>query len=98
MEHESWFEKLLHAVFGHPRNREAEEAFMKKAAAHPELHWKTSIIDLMTLADMDSGLEARIRLARELHYPGSLDGSAAMNEFLHEKVMERLGITHGEHR
>jgi Domain of unknown function (DUF3597) len=89
---ESWLHKLVDAVFHPHRSGDAMKALEEKAANHPELHWKTSVIDLMKLVGQDSSPEARIRLARELHYHGALDGSDAMNEFLHEKVLERLGI------
>ncbi len=75
----------------------SEAELEKRAKHHPELHWKTSIIDLLKLVDEDYSLEARVRLAKELHWHGPFDGSAGMNEFLHEKVMERIknnAITH----
>ena len=62
-----------------------------KAAANPEkLDWRNSIVDLMKLTNQDSSLAAREALAKELGYPGPYDGSAAMNIWLHAKVMDRL--------
>ena len=89
----SWLQKLIDAIL-HPawKTAEAEAALEHKAAAHPELHWRTSVVDLMKLVGQDPSLEARVRLAKELHYQGKLDGSAAMNDFLHKKVLEHLGI------
>jgi hypothetical protein len=40
--------------------------------------WKTSIVDLMKLLKLDSGLGARKQVAKELGYTGALDGSAEM--------------------
>lgn len=54
------------------------------------LNWKTSIVDLMKLVDMDSSLANRKELAQELGYGGALDGSAEMNIWLIGKVRERL--------
>jgi hypothetical protein len=35
-----------------------------------ELDWRTSIVDLMKLLDLDSSLSARKQLAKELNYSG----------------------------
>ena len=35
-----------------------------------KLEWRTSIVDLMKLHDLDSGLSARKQLAKELNYSG----------------------------
>lgn len=63
----------------------------EKAArtSHP-LNWRTSIVDLLKLLDLDSSLEARKELARELHYRGDPGDSAAMNIWLHRQVMQKL--------
>jgi hypothetical protein len=55
-----------------------------------KLNWRTSIVDLMKLLDLDSGLGARKELAQELGYKGALDGSAEMNVWLHKQVMAKL--------
>ena len=63
----------------------------KRAAANPQkLNWRTSIVDLMKLLGIDSSLENRKSLARELGYTGSTDDSATMNIWLHKRVMEEL--------
>ncbi len=79
----------------HPHIVSPAEKFLdEKATHHPDLHWRTSIVDLMKLIDQDSSLPAREKLAKELHYPGKPGtGEPAMNEFLHRKVLEKLGIT-----
>ncbi len=53
-------------------------------------NYKTSIVDLMKLLDLDSSLDNRKELATELGYSGALDGSAEMNIWLHKQVMESL--------
>ena len=42
-------------------------------------NWRTSIVDLMKLLDLDSSLTARKQLADELHYTGDKEDSATMN-------------------
>ena len=54
------------------------------------LNWRTSIVDLMKLLDLDSSLTARKQLADELHYTGDKDDSASMNVWLHKQVIKKL--------
>lgn len=61
-----------------------------------ELNWKTSIVDLMKLLDLDFSLTARKELAEELGYTGKLDGSAEMNIWLHKAVMKELAKNGGK--
>jgi len=61
-----------------------------------DLNWDTSIVDLMKLLKLDSSLSARKQLARELGYTGALDGSAAMNVWLHKAVMTKLAESGGK--
>ena len=56
----------------------------------PDLNWRTSIVDLMKLLDLDSTLENRKALATELGYAGEKNGSAEMNVALHKAVMREL--------
>lgn len=68
----------------------------QKAAANPQkLNWRTSIVDLMKLLDIDSSLQARKELATELGYTGAKDGSAEMNIWLHKAVLSRLAANGG---
>jgi len=60
------------------------------------LNWRTSIVDLLKLLDMDSSLEARKHLAQELHYSESTDDSAAMNVWLIRQVMQKLSENGGK--
>ncbi|MDB6454040.1 DUF3597 domain-containing protein [Falsirhodobacter sp. 20TX0035] len=61
-----------------------------------DLNWRTSIVDLMKLLDIDSSLANRKDLAKELHYTGDLDGSAEMNIWLHKAVMRELAKNGGK--
>ena len=61
-----------------------------------KLEWRTSIVDLMKLLDLDSGLSARKQLARELNYTGDTNGSAKMNMWLHRQVMIKLAENGGK--
>ena len=61
------------------------------AAKQPQkLDWRHSIVDLMKLLGLDSGLQARRELAQELGYTGDPGDSAAMNTWLHKQVMRKL--------
>jgi len=61
-----------------------------------KLNWKTSIVDLLKLLDLDSSPEARKELAVELHAPaGSMDDTAALNTWLHKAVLSQLAQNGG---
>ncbi len=66
-----------------------------KSAGQP-LNWRTSIVDLMKLLDLDSSLAARKQLATELHYTGDMNDSASMNIWLHRQVMTKLAANGGK--
>ena len=80
-----------------PMTREQVEDKIQKLAAAKGApsNWKESIVDLMKLLDLDSSLSARKELAQELGYTGALDGSAAMNIWLHKDVMDKLAKSGG---
>jgi 3-oxoacyl-ACP reductase-like protein len=61
-----------------------------------KLDWRKSIVDLMKLLDLDSGLEARKELAKELNYTGDASDSASMNVWLHKQVMAKLAASGGK--
>ena len=69
----------------------------QKAAANPQkLNWKTSIVDLLKLLDLDSSLTARKELAKELYCPDELMGdSAKMNMWLHKNVLAHIAANGG---
>jgi len=69
----------------------------KLAAANPQkLNWKTSIVDLLKLLDIDSSYGARKELATELGCPAGLMGdSAQMNMWLHKTVLKKIADNGG---
>ncbi len=68
------------------------DAILAQAATEKgeKLNYKSSIVDLMKLLDLDSSLDNRKELAAELGYTGDKDGSAEMNIWLHKAVMRKL--------
>lgn len=70
---------------------DVEKVLSERAAKQGQtLNWRTSIVDLMKLLDIDSSLANRKELATELGYTGAKDGSAEMNIWLHKAVMREL--------
>ena len=69
----------------------------KRAAASSEkLNWRTSIVDLLKLLDIDSGLSDRKELATELGCPADkMSDSASMNIWLHKEVLKRIAANGG---
>lgn len=69
----------------------------QRAAANPQkLNWRTSIVDLLKLLDIDSSFAARKELATELGCPAELMGdSAKMNIWLHKTVLARIAANGG---
>ena len=67
------------------------------AAANPQkLNWKTSIVDLLKLLEIDSSYSARKELAVELGCPTDLMGdSAKMNMWLHKTVLREIAKNGG---
>ena len=61
-----------------------------------KLNWRTSIVDLLKLLDIDSSLSARKELAAELDCPKELmEDSAKMNVWLHKAVLARVAANGG---
>ena len=76
---------------------DVEQVLEKMAAGSGQkLNWRTSIVDLMKLVGMDPSLENRKELARELGYTGDQNDSAAMNIWLHKRVMKELAAHGGK--
>jgi hypothetical protein len=86
------------AAAAKPISKADVEAILAKLADEQDedYDWKRSIVDLMKLLKLDSGLGARKQLAQELGYAGALDGSAEMNVWLHKQVMTKLAETGGK--
>lgn len=68
-----------------------------RAAANPQkLNWRTSIVDLLKLLDIDSSFAARKELAIELGCPQELmSDSAQMNVWLHKTVLAKIAANGG---
>jgi uncharacterized protein DUF3597 len=81
-----------------PASQVDVEAIMNDLAAKSgqQLNWRTSIVDLMKLINLDSSLAARKELAQELHYSGDMNDSASMNIWLHKQVMIKLAENGGK--
>lgn len=58
-------------------------------------NYKTSIVDLLKLLDLDSSLSARKELGQELGVHAGADGSAEQNIALHRAVMDKLAENGG---
>lgn len=58
-------------------------------------NWRTSIVDLLKLLDLDSSLAARKELATELAVHVGADGTAEENIALHKAVMRKLAENGG---
>ena len=58
-------------------------------------NWRTSIVDLLKLLDLDSGMDARKELAQELHVNAGEHGSAEQNIALHKAVMRKIAENGG---
>jgi Domain of unknown function (DUF3597) len=73
-------------------------AIVDKAAAATgeKLAWRTSIVDLMKALNLDSSLNARKELAKELKYTGDTNDSATMNIWLHKQIMTKLAANGGK--
>jgi hypothetical protein len=69
----------------------------QRATANPQkLNWRTSIVDLLKLLDIDSSVTARKELAAELGCPADLTGdSAKMNIWVHRTVLARIAANGG---
>lgn len=76
---------------------DVEAQLEKRAAASSQkLNWRTSIVDLLKLLDIDSSLEARKALATELRCPPELmNDSAQMNVWLHKMVLAKIAVNGG---
>lgn len=61
------------------------------------LNWKVSIVDLLTLLEIDSGKASRIELAKELGCPEEYIGGdySKMNTWLHKEVLRQIAANGG---
>lgn len=76
---------------------DVEAVLTSLAEKNPEkLNWRTSIVDLLKLLQLDSSLASRKELAQELHFTGDTNDSASMNIWLHRQVMSKLAENGGK--
>ena len=69
----------------------------RASASSQKLNWRTSIVDLLKLLEIDSSYAARKELATELECPAPLMGdSAQMNMWLHKTVLTRIAANGGD--
>lgn len=59
-------------------------------------NWRTSIVDLLKLLDLDSSLAARKELGQELDVHAGADGSAEQNIALQKAVWKKLAENGGK--
>jgi len=79
-----------------PQNVDVGAVLDKLAEAHGGGgNYKTSIVDLLKLLDLDSSLEAREQLADELNVHAGDNGTAEQNIALHKAVMQKLAENGG---
>jgi hypothetical protein len=67
------------------------------AAAYPaELNWRSSIVDLLTILELDHSLEDLKDLALELGCPSSeMRAAARRNRWLHRTIMQKIAENGG---
>lgn len=83
-------DKLFSPEFAPTASIDVEGLLRERARTAPiTLDWRNSIVDLMKLLGLDSSLGARKRLAQQWGYTGALDGSAKMNIWLHQQMIQR---------
>lgn len=72
------------------------EAILGGMPQSQSLNWRSSIVDLLKLLNLDSSLASRKELAQELDYKGDTSDSASMNIWLHRQVMNKLAANGGK--
>lgn len=78
-----------------PVDVEAVLTTLSSSSGHT-LNWRSSIVDLLKLLNLDSSLQSRKELAQELAYTGDTGDSATMNVWLHRQVMAKLAANGGK--
>src|SRR5262249_59373875 len=61
-----------------------------------KLDWRNSTADLMKVLSVESNLQARQELAKELQYEGDMKNSAATDCWLHGQIMAILAANGGK--
>jgi hypothetical protein len=79
------------------RDRVMEQLERKAQSIQANLTWKTSIVDLLKLLDLDSSSEARAKLASLLGaHREDINDSAQFNSWLHGAVLDALANNGGQ--
>jgi len=69
---------------------------LENMAEGTNLDWRVSIVDLLKVLGMDSSLEARKELAKELGCPPEImQDNVKMNTWLHKTVLEKVAENGG---
>ena len=76
----------------------AAELSAMAAQSSEKLNWQISIVDLMKLLKLDTGLASRKAPAVELGYKSATDDTASMNKWLISEVMKKLAANGGKMR
>ena len=79
-----------------PMDQVDVEAILNGMPNSSSLNWRTSIVDLLKLLNLDSSLDSRKELAAELAFKGDTSDSASMNIWLHRQVMNKLAANGGK--
>jgi hypothetical protein len=72
------------------------EAILSGMPNSQSLNWRSSIVDLLKLLNLDSSMSSRKELAHELDFKGDTSDSASMNIWLHRQVMNKLAANGGK--
>ena len=72
------------------------EAILTAMPGSSALNWRSSIVDLLKLLNLDSSMQSRKELAQELDFKGDTSDSASMNIWLHRQVMNKLAANGGK--
>lgn len=84
-------DRLFAREYAPTANVDVEALLIERGkAAAEDLNWRESIVDLMKLLGLDSSLGARKQLAQQWGYKGTLNGSADMNIWLHQQLVNRI--------
>jgi hypothetical protein len=78
------------------KNVDVQAVLSQLASQKGGSNWRTSVVDLLKLLDLDSSLAARKSLAQELNVHAGADGSAEQNIALQKAVMNKIAENGGK--
>ncbi|KAH8689727.1 hypothetical protein GQ44DRAFT_695924 [Phaeosphaeriaceae sp. PMI808] len=83
--------------YGHNAMGQVESVLENRAQKRSDnLKWRHSVIDLLTLLELPSSIEARKRLAEELHIQVDKAGTPKQNNALRNAIMRELAANSGK--